>query len=88
LTEALNFGSGTSSSELSPAEYCLGMDVPWSRDEELWIAEVRREPERETVARDNCRVEGWRWRPLLYAVERELGEAIVNVNAVKEMLHG
>lgn len=82
-------GSGTSSSELSPAEYCLGTDIPWSRDEELWIAEeVRREPDRETVARDNCREEGWRWRPLLYAVERELGEAIVNANVVKEVLHG
>lgn len=54
FTEALNLGSGTSSSELSPGEYCLEIAVPRSRDvEPCMAAEERLEPERETVARDN-----------------------------------
>lgn len=52
LTEALNFGSGTSSSELSPGEYGFGRDTPFLSGAELGIArDVRLEPERETMGR-------------------------------------
>ena len=42
----------------------------------FWMAgDTRLEPERETAGRDIGRV-GW-YRPLLYAEEREFGEAMV-----------
>ena len=77
MTDALNFGSGTSSSELSPPEYCLVTDELVRKAVEFWISgEVRLDPEREIAARDISRYEGWRCKPV-GAVEREGGEGFI-----------
>lgn len=79
FTEALNLGSGTSSSELSPAEYRFDDGAALLRNASVSRSsgEGRLEPVRDTAARDICRVDGRRCRPLVYAVERELGEAMM-----------
>lgn len=57
LTEALNLGSGTSSSELSPGEYCLATEELVRKADEFWNSgEVRLDPERESAVRDISRV--------------------------------